>query len=691
MRYELITLRQRKLLNYLQNQSSLVSGDHLARYLHVSVRTVRSDIAEINANLSASGITVVAEKSKGYRLQAENPDILKELTQKSDSFATREDRVRYLAFTLCLSDIPVNMYDLEDEMFVSHTTLEHDLHHLNMQYVLAYPRIRLIQKKGYLEFEHDERKRRAILTRLFCDDWNYHTRENAYYSYDYLDNKLVDLIMEKVSYYLDRYGIRLEDKGRVTLNLAIAVMYERTKTGHALENIANTTDTPPTLSGPSDDSGMTRSGNASAEQSGSPGAAQSGGMASSPAETAGEPRDTELDSAINELLDELEEILHFTISPAEREEIYLMAAHNRLLDTDEIRRRTPRRYFSEEILRTTDAYLEKIRGTFHIDLCGDEDFYITLCQYVRYLSLPYHGFNTFQLNPNLSRGNLRLEFEIAVLFQDLATKYLGYYLNHTELMYLAFCISGALEYFHHSEKEQFHAAICCHLNLTATWALKRKIMSKFGYFLHIDTLLPVNATKIYDFSKVDLVLTTVNKPITDCPTAKVIYISPFMTAEDVARLENVITQKRLERIASPTGYTLGELLGQAFWHEQITGVDRLSVLHTVISDFIEAGYVGKDYYEDVLRRESISTFAFMPGIVLIYSLKPSKKTCLSVATLKHRMTWNAYKIRTVIAAALRPEDAALIFQLIQRVYEANADFQVSGSLKTRDELIAYFR
>lgn len=650
MSFEQVTLRQRKLLNYLQNQTTLVSGDHLANFLHVSVRTIRNDITEINASLSSVGISIVAQKSKGYHLQVENPDILKALTQKSDSFATREDRVRYLAFTLCLSDIPVNMYDLEDEMFVSHTTLEHDLHHLNMQYVIAYPRIKLTQKKGYLEFEKDERKRRAILTRLFCDDWNYHTRENAYYSYDYLDTKLVDLIMEKVSYYTNKYGIRLEDTGRVSLNLSIAVMYERTMSGHALKYDAE----PAAVTDPDTYT------------------------------------DANLGKAINELLDDLENILQFTISPIEREEIYQMAAQNRLLDTNEIRLFTAKHYFPKDILNVADAYLDKIRNVFHIDLTEDDDFYITLAQFILNLKMPYHSFNTFQLNPNLSRNTLKIPFEVAVLFQDLAPEYLGYYLNHTELMYLAFCISGAFEYLHRSPDKQLRAAICCHLNLTASWALKRKIMSRFGCFLHIDALLPVNATKIFDFSTVDLALTTVNKPITDCPTAKVLYISPFMTAEDYKNVEDFISKKRLEILASPAGYTFNELLPQAFWHEQITSIDRFLILETLISDFIDVGYVGKEYYEDVLRRESISTFAFAPGIVLIYSLKPSTKTCLSVATLKHRMTWNSYKIRTVIAAALRPEDAPLIFQLIQQVYELGDEAQTIGQLKTKEEIIDFF-
>ena len=55
-------------------------------------------------------------------------------------FLQRRSAPAYPAFALCLSpDIPINIYDLEEEMFVSHTTLEHDINYLREKYVLAPP------------------------------------------------------------------------------------------------------------------------------------------------------------------------------------------------------------------------------------------------------------------------------------------------------------------------------------------------------------------------------------------------------------------------------------------------------------------------------------------------------------------------------------------------------------------------
>lgn len=685
-----LSLRQRKLLNFLQSQTDYISGTALAQYLHVSPRTVRSDIREINDALDKGGIRIGAKKREGYRLCVENPKALDQLKQLDSTFLTKEDRVRYLAFTLCLSDIPVNIYDLEDEMYVSHTTLEHDIHLLKVEYVLSAPYIQLIQKKGFLEFEADERKRRAILNHLFHADWNYNTKENAYYSYEYLDNDQLELIMARVNHYLNKYAIALEDTNLVSLNLAIAIMHRRTLTGHGLPDTLNGHGLPDTITGHGLPDTLTGHGLPDTiTRHGLPDTI-SGHELPDTGATSADFDDSGTALAIRELMDDLEQTLNFKASPAERAEIYKMAAHTRLLDANQLNFSTVHRYFGQTTIDMADSYLENVRQIFHIDLTHDEDFYITLLQYIRYLQLPYHSFNTFQINPDMAREQLMIEYEIAVAFQEIAVKYLGNYLNHTELMYLAFTISGALIYLHELSKTKFRTAICCHLNISATWSLKRKVLSGFGNFLDIVALLPVNSRKIFDFSNVDLVLTTVNKPITHSPAARVINISPFMTQADYSRIEGYIGTRRLEELYAPTLPPFGLLLKEAFWHERLMETDKFAIFNLLISDFSENGYVTEDFHKDVLQRESISTFAFLPGIVFMYSLKPSKKTVLSIATLEHRMTWNSYKIRTVMMLAVRPEDATAVFLLLNRIYGDNYDPAAVNLLKTKGQLMEYF-
>ena len=115
-----------------------------------------------------------------------------------------------------------------------------------------------------------------------------------------------------------------------------------------------------------------------------------------------------------------------------------------------------------------------------------------------------------------------------------------------------------------------------------------------------------------------------------------------------------------------------------------------SVFELLANDFIQNGYVDSNYLTEVFRRESIFTFAFQPSIVLVYSTVPSTHSCLSVATYEHRIRWNTYKIRTVIMAAIRPEDKTLIFKLINELYSDRINPNDTRFIKTKTEFIDFY-
>lgn len=638
-----LTLRQRKLLHMIQEQTTYITGNELAQQLNVSPRTIRNDVVAINKNIFPYEAQILSERSKGYLYYAKDPDIIQKLNQIDTAFFTKEDRVRYLAFRLCLTDEALNIYDLEDEMFVSHTTLEHDLHYLKMRYVLSEPNIKLEQKKDNISFEKNEKKRRAVLNQLFHEDWNYNTSGNTYYGYNFLNKDILDYIMDEVPLHLSRYKIAMEDPSLVSLNLSIAIMYHRVVSGHPLPS------TPP-LPKP----------------------------------------DTQANFATNSLVDALEGQLHCCFSHEERDDIYQRIASGHLPDISKMDFSELSKYFGPITLNLADAYLKKIKKVFNLDFTGDRDFYITLLAYLQYLQTPIHIFNK-QGNPNIAKKNLLKEMEIAYLFQDLALEYLGYYINQTELLYLAHCISGALEFLYETHPEsKLKTVICCHMNLSTAWALKRKVLGAFDKYLDIVSLLPINAKSAYDFNNIDLILSTVRKPITNHSGTDIIQISHFLTPRDYLTLSAYIQEKQIVQLCSSNETSLKDLLEHAFWHEKELLSDHFSIIEYMASDFIQSHLVTSQYLSDILRRESIATCAIGPGILFLHSLVPSKETKLSVVTLNHRIVWNSHKVRIIIMAAFRPDDATSLFRLLHTFYDDSLNIEELQMLKTKKEILDFF-
>ena len=638
-----LSLRQRKLIHYLQQKNgNYTTGEELANHLHVSARTIRNDINELNQTLIDTGVQITSKRSSGYLLVAADEQDLKKLSQSSNSFLSRDERVRHIAFRLCLSDAPINLYDLEDEMYISRTTLEHDLHSLRRKYILPDPHILFFRHRNHISFENDERKRRIILNRLFSENWNYNARGNAFFQYQYMDERIVNLIIHEVNFYMTKYNIMMEDINMVTLDLAIAIMYYRVTSGHELTNVISHTYC-----------------------------------------------DATAVHAVNELLDSLETRLDCRFSSIEREDIHLLVSCGRLLDASLLNFASVSNFFKPSIIQLTDSYIEYIKENYQIDLSKDEDFYITILQYFRYLSLPLHYFNRIDTHFDVARTKFLIEFEIAFAFQPFALKYYGFYLDYTEILYLAFCISGAMAYMKQASPK-LKTVIMCHLNLPSSWELKHQISSRFGDYIDIIALLPVYIKDSYDFSKVDLVVTTANKEITKSPNCKTLLISPFLTYKDQENLERLIQQEQLQHLYTPSLPSLHNLLEQAFWHERVANEDYFSVFELLANDFIQNGYVDSSYLTEVFRRESIFTFAFQPSVVLVYSTVPSTRTCLSIATYEHRIRWNTYKVRTVVMAAIRPEDKTLIFKLINELYSDQINPNDSRFIKTKEEFIDFY-
>lgn len=638
-----LSLRQRKLLHYLQSQKDYTTSEQLAGHLHVSSRTIRNDITEINEALKKYGIQISSKRSIGYLLEAKDPASLKQLSQASNSFLSRDERVRHIAFQLCLYDEPLDLYDLEDEMFISRTTLEHDLAALRKQYILSEPHIKFFRSRNTIALENDERKRRAILNRLFSENWNYNSRGNTYYRYQYLDEKIINLVMKEIHHFLTKYSIRIEDVNMVILDMSIVIMYYRISKGcHLTEPLAKTYKDPVAV------------------------------------------------QAVDELLDSLEEKLSCYFSPIEREDIYLHVSCSKLLPLEQPDFQTACGYFSKSIIQLADAYIAEISKTYHIDISDNEDFYITLLQYLRYLELPVHYFNNIPTHTDVTRSQFLIEFEIAFSIQPLALDYYGSYLNHTELLYLSFCISGALAYLNRTAPK-LKTVIMSQLNLPSSWELKQRLLSKYKSYIQLTALLPVYLKDGYDFSDTDLVITTADKEITSQPGCETLLVTPFLNQADYENLDSYILKTQLNRLYHSSLPSLNELFAEAFWHERIDTQDYFAVIEMLAADFIDNRYVSSEYLTAILRRESLLTFAFQPSIVLMYSLIPSTRTRLSIATLEHRIKRNSYKIRTIIMAALRPEDATLVFRLINELYYPGFNPNDTRFLKTREELTDFFR
>ncbi|MDD3794630.1 MAG: HTH domain-containing protein [Lachnospiraceae bacterium] len=637
-----LSLRQRKILYTIQQQESCITGGKLADKLKVSSRTIRSDITEINHALSPHHARILSIQSKGYLFEAEDPLEISRLNRIDNAFFTKEDRIRYLAFRLCLADTPLNLYDLEDEIFTSHTTLLYDLNALKKRYSMTDPYIRILLSKNEISFEQDERKLRSILLDQFHKGWDYNSSGNAYYGFHFLDENLMQFLSTMIPDLLQRYHIYMEDPTLVALELSLAILYYRSQAGHPLSPRTSFSKT-----------------------------------------------ETNVYFACSELFSRLEAYCKCAFLPAEKDEIHYFISNMHVPDCNSVNKKNASSYFGPVTLETTDKYLKKIADTFGVDFSEDDDFYQTLLLYLRELQTGKCIF-THQQNLPAIKENILGECEFAYLFQEFSMNYMGRTLTEIELTNLAILISGALSYHQalHPEKK-LKTVLCCHENLTTNWALKRKLLIRFQDYIEITHLLPIHSKNTFDFSSTDLVMTTVSSKMTDFPGGKTLTISDTPDF-DISSLEFSIKMRSMNKICPMPPCSVKRLFDTAWWHEKETYTEIFPIIETLASDFIGNGIATEKHLIDILSREAVFSFVVKPGIVFLHSSIPAAETRLSFMTLDHRVIWKEYKIRSIVMAVFRKEEINLLFYLKILFYSTSGDAEKLKSLKTKEEIRQFF-
>lgn len=236
--------RQKQLLYLLNCQHGLMTGRELAKKLETSERTVRNDILQINDVLEPAGIQVRAVRGKGYWLQIGDREVLHELFSEGENKQTRQDRFRYLMERLVKSSGWCDLLDLEDEMYVSRSTLENDLKEIRLRICESQPFLPMERSGSLIRLADDEYKKRNILIRLYGENWDYDSREGIVLRDGLLGAGLLDRFRSVWKAVLRKYQIELDDFGLIYLILASAVANARFQEGFVLKNVEHPGDTP---------------------------------------------------------------------------------------------------------------------------------------------------------------------------------------------------------------------------------------------------------------------------------------------------------------------------------------------------------------------------------------------------------------------------------------------------------------
>ncbi len=487
-----ISAREKKILSILNAKHGIVNGKELSTKLGVSERTIRSDISHINSAMASLGILIEAVHGKGYTINVHDRANLIMLFSEEQNYISKEDRINTLLLKLLRTPRWYNLGVLEDEMYVSSTTLEKDIRLLKKQITDRHPYLKILRKDNCIMLEDDERKKRDLLTRFYARNWDYDSKEGIVLKENDFGEDILREIQNLLKDSLDSSGVYLDDYAFIYLTLAIAVMLPRVKLGYAIK----------------------------------------------------QADDADIDNDIKNVLDKLK--LHHGINISEAEYIYLSQIKAQLAFL------SLKTYSKNYVLNNTDIrshqivneLLEDLLRKYGIDLTEDDKLFVDLTRHVQALlsGIVAPHLQNHVLGDELKRKNPFLG-DIAHYMRNQLSEKCHISLGTEEEDYLLPFLMLSEEALYKSKRgDGIPTVVISHFNESMTHYMMEMLKRHYGQMLKLDGPYAMYNKERVKKGDIRLVLTTVKmqafKKYFNTP---VLTVSPLIDEKDQAGIDLYLT------------------------------------------------------------------------------------------------------------------------------------------------------
>jgi lichenan operon transcriptional antiterminator len=638
--------RQKLLFQILYDSSKPVSGNQLAQRIHVTSRTIRSDIKLLNEVLEKFKLEIFSSKRDGYYIKEDEKvlftKIFSTIVNEKENIKklpnTPSERMNFIIFKLAFASDYIAMESLANMIFVSKTTVSYDVKRI-IEIVEKYKDLVLFVSpiKG-LKLIGTERGKRLLLTDLLSrGDMKNMLLLSQQYPYLYLGNEIDKeslFLFQIIVNMLNNFGHSLIDKDVKVLVNDVLISMKRIQLGYNIEQIDEDVD----------------------------------------------------NKFVYSLKEDIEK--YFNLEISEQELVYLQKRFNakRLLGVSH-----ENYTYAEETEVIVNTFLQKIKAEFGFDFSKNTIFRSNLILHISPMisRLKDHRFEENVLKDEIKK-NYSFAFEISTLMIDIIKEKLNVIINESEVAYLALHVAAALE----ESYEKIQVAIICGSGLSMAQLVKQKLLSYFNSQINIIgqfSLYQINNIVKGKFGKVDLIISVL--PLQLDEKIPIVQVSPLIMEEDLIKIKQYINNPlilthRLEEKNFEQKFFCKELF--EYFKEPI---DYLDCLKKLTSKLHEKNIIDDEqkFYESVVQRESLYS-TILDGLVAIpHPLESfAKTTVVAVGIMKHPVKYCGKKVKLVLLFAVNTKESEylkVLFAMLEKILDSSEQLNNLINSKDYDEFI----
>lgn len=588
--------KQEELINYLYTHNEKVTANILSKALNLSIRTIKSYIAELNMNYPS----LISSSNRGYVIDKVKANSL--LQYKDDIPQDYESRCIYIIKkTLLEKQDYIDIFDLCEELFISYSTLKKDIYKMNTSF--ANFKITFSSENNKLHVGGSEQNKRKLISHVMSEEvsgnfLNLTLLQESFPDYD-LDDActLIKDICKQHHYYLNDFSC-------VNFILHVTIMVSRINHGnHIINNneliqVTNKND----------------------------------------------------EKIAKELCLALEQVFNVSFNSSEILEIYILFKNNANYINNE--NENVSLLVSDEIIQITKNIIKNVDEHFFINL--DSDNFITP------FMLHLKNLKNRLIKNNLLKNPMLDSIKISCpTIYDIST-FIAYQLtlsfhenvNEDEIAFIALHVETEIER-QKKEETKVSCLLLCpeYLNITST--LHKKIMMDFGDQLTIQKSISFENEILGN--NFDLLITTV--PVLESTNYFTVLLPPFPMSYEKNKILDAIIRIENTKKSQILTNNLNFYFNEKLFYSMNEDISKSAVINELAERMINLGYVEENFKEEIWKRETASSTAFM-NIAIPHPMKMSAyKTSIGVVISHKGIDWgNQHFVNVVFMIAFNKID-----------------------------------
>ena len=587
--------RLQNLLDYILSHKDYTSPSALTRHLHISQRTLRSDIRNLNNELSVYDAQIIMKRGQGYALQIKDEQtrtLLEHMLMDEDEklMDSADKRINHIIIKMLYANTYLTQDTLADEVFVSINTIINYLKTIRL--ILSKYQLSLQTKAnlGYIVTGEEADKRRCIIDLITTNYQHYEFRfsqeQTALLNHVNLE-QIKDIVME----FNRENDLHFSDYNLKNLILHIALSISRL-------------------------------------------------LVSKPIEEYKIP-DHE---ALSTLIHGIERDFHIVFNEYEKNYIYshYVSNTNELLDAQKN---------TDYIHSLVANILVCIFESYHFDLRADLILEHDLTHHLQsILNARYYNLNKKNPLLNTIRNNYILAYEISGTAIKQAFANEPFELSEDEIGYISLHIGAAIErYFDSRYLKHKKAVIVYDSGYAAGSFLASKLNTLFKETLEIIGRYPSHEIGESKLHEADMVISTVALKQVTLP---VVVVDIPLSRRDIENVAKAITMDEQHPIDKITQFFDEQLFINT------TANSKEEIIHTLCTMLHQEQCIKDDFEASVLEREQRISTA-MDGVVAIPHplVMCSLKSKIAVGVLQKPIAWSEKDSAQIILLLGLADDA----------------------------------